>query len=122
MKFIKKRIFVKSSSHISLLHLRPEANQDRYSKVISTFLELIKNELENQEYETLSKDEFMNLSMLMYSTHKKEVDVLVKTYENLSNYCYQPMKNVNNVGIKSLKIYRIINHQETHFMREVVIK
>lgn len=38
----------------------------------------------------LNKEDFMNYSMMLYSSNKHKVDHLVKSYENFARNRYQP--------------------------------
>jgi hypothetical protein len=43
----------------------------------------------------INKEDFMNLSMMLYSSNKTKVDNLVKSYENFARNRYHPAKMPN---------------------------
>jgi hypothetical protein len=43
----------------------------------------------------INKEDFMNFSMMLYSSNKTKVDSLVKSYENFARNRYQPVKMSN---------------------------
>lgn len=61
-----------------------DPKQDTNAKVINAFLKILVSELNLRGSQDITKAEFMNESMMVYTKRKTEIDTLARTYENLN--------------------------------------
>jgi hypothetical protein len=89
----KNRTFTNASSTINISNFIGDSHKDRYSKTINVFMDMLKEFITSDT--NINKEDFMNYSMMVYSSNKTEVDSLVRSYENFARNRYQPAKIPN---------------------------
>ena len=72
--------------------MHEDAKKDRFSKVFLDFIKLLKSSISPKTKSEVTREELMNLSMILYSTYKTEIERMVKTYESLKHSSYHPAK------------------------------
>jgi hypothetical protein len=85
-------VFAEENTTVNLQRLHEDTKKDRFSKVLLDFIRLLKSSLSPKAKTEVTREELMNLSMILYSTYKTEIERLVKTYESLKHSSYYPAK------------------------------
>lgn len=74
-------MFAEENTTVNLFQMHEDTKKDRFSKVFLDFIKLLKSNLSPKSKSEITREELMNLSMILYSTYKTEIERLVKTYE-----------------------------------------
>ena len=78
------RVFEHSKGKVNVVDMPKWIYEDKFYKVINSFIKVLSKYLSQNSIISISKQEFMNHSMLLYSGSKDIIDTLVRTYENLN--------------------------------------
>lgn len=80
---------MRNRSQWNIASYKPGFFKDRYASITVEFIKLLQGLISD---EVITQKEFMNYSMLLYTTKKKKIDMLVQKYQNLKKGRYQPVK------------------------------
>lgn len=87
------------TSKVNLEDIKKLNKKDRYSSIISSFVQILLGNSSSTEVKNLTRQDFMNISMLVYSNKKHDIENLVSKYERMKAKDYQAYKNSNNVRL-----------------------